>query len=791
MNISRFFGSTNREAMRQVRLALGPDALIVSNRRVNGGVEILASDASAVPTAQGAHTSAENPSHKVVGAEPHGNHDPRPQPAYAGVSEEGLMHAIGALRGSLEGRMEELLWSHQVRQTPVALHLFHDLLGAGFSTVLLRALLKRLPDSFTERAALQWARTELEARLPVISDEDKFWHPGLAVALIGPTGVGKTTTLAKMAARAVRRFGPEQLVLITTDTYRIGAHEQLKIYADLLRVAIHVVRNAQQLRTVMLSLRPDQVVLIDNVGISQRDRYVFEQASLLANAGRRIQRLLVLNAGSQGDTLDEVARSYSKDGGTPISGCIISKLDEATRLGAALDTAIRYKLPIHYVSTGQKVPEDLGFFSAAELVQASMKGRTQHAALYTPSQADLAAMLNHDSRIDVEQLRREHERRTHVLPRLLAAASLASPADLRPEQAKKALSQFDDSLLMTQVYELWRLAADGFTSVYASGSELGTRLARRAAQELTEGGAGHALAMYVWNKGGVAAGSGCLLHFLHSPRGQALSSPYQQVHSRGVWKNSLGDCVMGKCSPAQALGRAVQDTEALPVGLPLLHVVQGSGATQWRAWGRQAIAYLALVPANMRIWHKGASTMPTAMAHQLSFDAIASLPDALTLENALGVKLNEISLWYAHCPVEVRTRGQEPLCVELVLLRVLRRHDGVVLKSYQALSNPSPECSSSMHALAVSLFLSIELKDTARMHAQALTHLQRLEQAGLDNELSFLAGHYCLAAWELLQSPDLIHMRKVAALLLGKSHLHKEDVVLGLFKLLALKEAMA
>nr|WP_159436874.1 hypothetical protein [Paenalcaligenes hominis] len=174
-------------------------------------------------------------------------------------------------------------------------------------------------------------------------------------------------------------------MLITTDTYRIGADTQLKIYADLLHVPIHVVRNAQELRQIMLGLRADQVILIDNVGVSQRDKYVQDQAAMLASAGRRIQRLLVLNAASHGDTLDEVARTYSKDGGSPLAGCVISKVDEASRLGAALDVALRYQLPIHYVSDGQRVPENLRFLNASQLVDMALaKSPTVAFCLHRP-----------------------------------------------------------------------------------------------------------------------------------------------------------------------------------------------------------------------------------------------------------------------------------------------------------------------------------------------------------------------------------------------------------------------
>ncbi|MGA0584387.1 MAG: flagellar biosynthesis protein FlhF, partial [Castellaniella sp.] len=394
MNISRFFGATNREAMRQVRLALGPEALIISNKRVNGGVEILATDQTSLPDADAVAAPAQ-PSPAPQQARSATLRAPAPHAeAVRHPPGADLMGAIDELKGSLETRIDELLWGSQLRRSPQAVMLFQSLLRFGFSTALLRAMLKHMPEQAAARAALQWARNELVRHLPVLASEDALWQPGLALALVGPTGVGKTTTVAKLAARCVRRAGPGSLVLVTTDTYRIGAHEQLKIYGQMLRVPVHVVQDVHEMRRVMQTVRPDQTLLIDNVGISQRDRYIHEQAALLAGAGRQVERLLVLNAVSHGDTLDEVARSYAGDGGTPLRGCIVSKIDEASRLGAALDTAIRYKLPIHYVSNGQKVPENLLFLSAADLVDRALAPAQSNRTLYAPSEADLAALLS-------------------------------------------------------------------------------------------------------------------------------------------------------------------------------------------------------------------------------------------------------------------------------------------------------------------------------------------------------------------------------------------------------------
>jgi flagellar biosynthesis protein FlhF len=239
---------------------------------------------------------------------------------------------------------------------------------------------------------MDYAKAELARRMPLLEDEGALLDEGGVYALMGPTGVGKTTTTAKLAARCVMRFGADKLALVTTDSYRIGAYEQLRIYGQILGVAVYAVKDAADLDRVLAGLRDKHMVLIDTVGMSQRDRAVAGQIAMLCGANRPVKRLLLLNASSHGDTLNEVVQAYrhgERPGGDwDLAGCIFTKVDEATHPGALIDMAIRHQLPVHYISSGQKVPEHLVPADGKALVDSVFQAGSR-SALFVPGEADL------------------------------------------------------------------------------------------------------------------------------------------------------------------------------------------------------------------------------------------------------------------------------------------------------------------------------------------------------------------------------------------------------------------
>ena len=276
-----------------------------------------------------------------------------------------VVDEIRAMRDSLESQIAGISWSGAPARPPEQVGTLKELLAMGFSAGLARYLTDNAPSNVSVEERLEWAKGVLAKNLSVLRNEDDLLEQGGVYALIGPTGVGKTTTTAKLAARCVMRHGAGQLALITTDAYRIGAHEQLRIYGKILGVIVHSVKDEVDLRIALEELQNKHTVLIDTVGMSQRDQMVTEQIAMLSGTKVPVKRLLCLNSTSTIETLNEVINAYR---GSGLEGCILTKLDEAPSLSNALDVVLRQKLRLFYVGTGQRVPEDLEIAEPEQLV---------------------------------------------------------------------------------------------------------------------------------------------------------------------------------------------------------------------------------------------------------------------------------------------------------------------------------------------------------------------------------------------------------------------------------------
>jgi flagellar biosynthesis protein FlhF len=269
---------------------------------------------------------------------------------------QGMVAELRSMRAVLEQRLSGLAWTELSRRDPAKVSALQTLLTAGFSGELARRLTDPMPDGSDEAEGIKWLAAEINRNLVTAGTDNDIVERGGVYAIVGPTGVGKTTTTAKLAARCVVRHGADRVALLTTDTYRIGAHEQLRIYGRILGVSTSIVRDAAELKATLAELRGKHMVLIDTIGMSQRDKMVAEQVSALARCGGNVKRLLLLNATCNGDTLEDVVRCYDP---ASLDGCILTKIDEAQSIGAALDVVIRNRLALHFVANGQRVPEDL------------------------------------------------------------------------------------------------------------------------------------------------------------------------------------------------------------------------------------------------------------------------------------------------------------------------------------------------------------------------------------------------------------------------------------------------
>ena len=266
-------------------------------------------------------------------------------------------------------------WFEATRRRPGQMRLLRNLLGCHFSPMLARTLVELLPSDYADAQADEWLRQMLMRALAgvnqgaglALGEERTLFDAGGVFALIGPTGVGKTTSIAKIAAHHVLRHGPRSLALITADVYRIGAQEQLRAFGRMLGVPVQVAQDREVLQRLLKEHEGCRLVLIDTAGIGQRDDRVGQLTSALEVS--QVRRVLVMNAAAQPGSLEEVLGAF---GARDTAGVLLSKVDEAVGLGACLDALVRHRLPLLGYADGQRVPEDYHAVNFGRLVEMAL-----------------------------------------------------------------------------------------------------------------------------------------------------------------------------------------------------------------------------------------------------------------------------------------------------------------------------------------------------------------------------------------------------------------------------------
>jgi len=415
MKIKRYLAVSMRAALEEVRAEQGPDAVILSSRRIDEGIEVIAAvdydealfagagirrtpiapvkqapsraamvaaPRTAPRTAprgvpQGVQPAVQQAAALAPQAPASVPPAPRPQvavltpaagpskaariPAQApppNIEDSGLFLAmqqeVRSLREMLQGELAHMSWNEKRLRDPLQARVLEEL-----------SAMEIAPDVARQLASLTPTRTSLEnpshiplamlvRHLPVV--ENLRTPDEGVIALVGPTGAGKTTTIAKLAARWCMEHGPDDLALVSTDSYRIGAREQLMTYARILGAPMHVANSGKELARVLERLKSKRLVLIDTAGMGPRDVRLSQQLAALQLGAARARVLLTLPAQGEGHALEEIVRSFAS---VNPAACILTKVDEAASLGAVISTTLRHKLKIAYLCTGQRVPEDL------------------------------------------------------------------------------------------------------------------------------------------------------------------------------------------------------------------------------------------------------------------------------------------------------------------------------------------------------------------------------------------------------------------------------------------------
>lgn len=359
MKIKRFVAQDMRQALRMVRETLGEDAVILSNKSVEGGVELTAAvDLVTEEPEEAPHADLvppSRPARRVSPARPSPVVTDRPRRQEVAVDPLAEMREeMQNLRRWLQAELSSMSWHDLGQRSPQLQELLQRLMQLGLSADIARAVAERVNQIEDRELAWNKALFFLSAELQIV-DQDILERGGV-LALVGPTGVGKTTTIAKMAARYALRHGHRNVALVTTDNFRIGARDQLHTYGRILNVPVRTANDPESMMDVLDSLSDRRLVLVDTAGMGRDNERFDDQVAMLAAVGRQVSTLLTLAATTEAAALEKAIRLFSV---TRPQACVLTKLDEAASLGASLSAVIHAGLPLAYLTDGQRVPEDL------------------------------------------------------------------------------------------------------------------------------------------------------------------------------------------------------------------------------------------------------------------------------------------------------------------------------------------------------------------------------------------------------------------------------------------------
>jgi flagellar biosynthesis protein FlhF len=432
----KIIAATTTEALKLVREQVGGDALVLSTRDTPQGVEIVAISPEALakmsqrtevkvatavsqpenaePTVKTLTAPANSPTTSLASTQTPaafkstaagystGYKAPTAStPAPEDKRVDKLLEEFSEVKQLLQTHLSARAWDDMQAQSTEKAEALRILLNAGFSPQLCGEIADQLSEQgLSEVPLLDRMQALLESKIQTL-DPLSVFDPGGVFAFIGPTGVGKTTAIAKIAARCVLRYGRDQLALLTTDTFRIGAQEQLKVYAKIIGVPVVSLRDSEDLASKLSSMKDRRVILLDTAGVSQRDTQMLEQSQLLLEGAPALKRILVMSSTTDLRTQEDVILMYQmaekNEKSRAVTAAIITKTDEAAQIGPVLDCLIRHQLPLMFLANGQRVPEDLSQANTAYLSHRALRPRMLSSRLQIPDDqipVHLADQLN-------------------------------------------------------------------------------------------------------------------------------------------------------------------------------------------------------------------------------------------------------------------------------------------------------------------------------------------------------------------------------------------------------------